>query len=76
MNGEIRKARFLGVPPPYSQVRAHEVHGWAALESGKASGIGANSSCVVVRGLLRSNLRASSIFVLLATHPSERVRGT
>ena len=27
---------------PYSQVCAHEVHGWA-LESGKAGGIGANS---------------------------------
>jgi hypothetical protein len=29
---------------PYSQVCAHEVHGWAPLESGKAGGVGANSS--------------------------------
>ena len=57
---------------PYSQVCAHEVHGWA-LESGKAGGIGANSSWY---GGCSAHLRASSTFVLLATHPSERVRGT
>jgi hypothetical protein len=34
-------AFFLHIP--YSQVCAHEVHGWA-LESGEAGGIGANSS--------------------------------
>jgi hypothetical protein len=36
---------------PYSQVCVHEVHGWA-LESGKAGGVGANSSWY--GGLLRS----------------------
>jgi len=43
----------------YSQVCAHEVHGWA-LESGKASGIGANSSWY---GGYSAHLRASSTFV-------------
>ena len=47
---------------PYSQVCAHEVHGWA-LESGKAGGIrAANSSWY--GGCSAHLVRASSIFVL------------
>ena len=66
----IQRVRFEYLP--YPQVCAHEVHGWA-LESGKAGGVGANSSWY---GGCSAHLRASSTFVLLATHPSERVRGT
>ena len=63
----IQRVRFFFEYLPYSQVCAHEVHGWA-LESGKAGGFGDNSSWC---GGSSTYPRSSSSCVLLALRPNE-----